>query len=206
MKNNKLVNIGVILAIVLSIFGLAGQGGSKSVGGNFNPVPVEFSKGITVGGTEIINSSGQFTGGLSTVLASTIGSTTIGLNYYKPVITPTADTTLTIAQTGSIVNMGTAGVDVTLPTPTSSNGVHYRFVVSAAFATTNMTIVAGTADTIEGSLIVAGAVVDCTANDLITLVATSEDIGDFVDMYSNGTNWLIGANQTLAASNTTCSG
>jgi len=168
--------------------------GSKkgTVGGNFNPVPVEFSQGITVGGTQVINSSGQYTGGLSTVLASAIGSTTAGLYNYRPVITYTADTTLTAAQTGAIIDMGTAGLDLTLPAPTAAAGVHYRFVVSAAFATTNMTIVAGTADTIEGSLIVAGAVVDCTANDLITIVATSEDIGDFVDV--------------LAASNTTCTG
>jgi len=206
MKTNPLVKIGVLLALVLSVIAIAGHSSSKAVGGNFNPVPVEFSKGITVGGTEVINSSGQYTGALSSALASSIGSITAGLNYFKPVITPTVDTTLTVAQSGTIVNMGTAGLDVTLPAPTVANGVHYRFVVSAAFATTNMTIVAGTADTIEGSLIVAGAVVDCSANDLITLVATSEDIGDFVDLYSNGTYWLIGANQTLAASNTTCTG
>jgi hypothetical protein len=47
-----------------------------------------------------------------------------------------------------------------------------------------MTIVAGTADTIEGSLIVAGAVVACDSADLISIAATSEDIGDFVDVYS----------------------
>lgn len=202
--NNKLAVILSIGAILLSF--VAFKGDTKTVGGTFNPVPVEFSKGITVGGTEVINSSGQFTGGLSTVLASTIGSTTAGLNFYAPVVDLTADTTLTAAQTGTIFNMGTAGVDVTLPAPTAAAGAHYRFVVSANFATTDETITVGNTDLIEGSLIVAGAVVACDAADTITIAAANEDIGDFIDLYSNGVKWMIGANQAMTASNHACSG
>lgn len=199
----KILGVAVVVLLFVALIGSKKTG---TVGGNFNPVPVEFSKGITVGGTEVINSSGQFTGGLSTVLASTIGSTTIGLNYYKPIVSLTADTTVTAAQTGTIFNVGTAGVDVTLPDPTAAAGVNYRFVVDAAFATTNVTIVSGAADLIDGSLIVAGAVVACDLADLITISATSEDVGDFIDLYSNGVKWLIGANQAMTASNHACSG
>lgn len=184
----------VSIVVVLSILFVVGANKSNTVGGTFNTVTTDFAKGITLNGLPFISSTGV------------MGTTTYGIYNYKPVITPVIDTTLTADQTGSVVNMGTAGVDVTLPAPTDANGVHYRFVVSAAFATTDMTIVAGTADTIEGSLIVAGAVVACDAADLITIAAANEDIGDFIDVYSNGTKWLVGANQAMTASNHACSG
>ncbi len=209
MNKSKLLNIlGTVVTVVITVFilGFASSKTNIPVGGNFNPVPVEFSQGITVGGTEVINNTGQFTGGLNTVLASVIGSTSVGLNYYKPVVSLTADTTITAAATGTIYNVGTAGVDVTLPAPTAAKGVHYRFVVDAAFATTDVTIVSGTADLIEGSLIVAGAVVACDAADIITIAAANEDIGDFIDLYSNGVKWMIGANQAMTAGNHACSG
>lgn len=200
MNKSKLLNmLGVVVLTVFTVLTLGSlKADPASVGGTFNPTTVEFSGGIT---TSTIQTSTY--NPTATLVA---GTTTAGLYSYAPVLTYTADTTLTNDQTGSTINMGTAGLDITLPSPTTSAGVRYRFVVSAAFATTNMTIVAGTADTIEGSLIVAGAVVDCTANDAINFVATSEDVGDFVEVFSNGTNWVIGSNQTLTASNTTCTG
>lgn len=205
MDKNKALGIVAFMAVVLLIlFGVGFK--SSSVGGNFNPVPVEFSKGITVGGTEVINSSGQFTGGINTVLTSVIGSTSIGLNYYKPILAPAADATLTVAQTNSIVKMNTAGEDITLPAVASSIGVSYRFVVTGAVATTNMTVNSAEGDNVEGTLVVAGAVVDCDANDVITFVIDGENIGDFVDLYSDGTSWLIGASGGLTASKITCTG
>lgn len=191
---NKLMK-GIALGVVgiLVILALIGAKNGP-VGGNFNPVTMDFSQGITLNGTPFISSTGV------------IGSTTSGLYKYNPVVTYTTDTTLTADQSGATINMGTAGLDLTLPAPTTASGVHYRFVVSANFATTAMTIVSGTADTIEGSLIVAGAVVDCDAGDLVSISATNENIGDFVDVFSNGTNWVIGANQALAASVLSCTG
>ena len=192
MNTKKLAVGGVVLAVLIALFSLGSK--SKPTGGTFNPVTTDFSQGITLNGTPYISSTGV------------MGSTTGGIYAYKPVITYTTDTTLTASQTGAIINMGTAGLDLTLPTPASATGVHYRFVVSSAFATTDMTIVAGTTDTIDGSLIVAGAVVACDAADIITIAAANEDVGDFIDLYSNGTNWLIGANQAMTASNHACSG
>lgn len=178
-----------------------------TVGGNFNPVKVDFAQGISVNGVDFVsNTRGVTATTLTATGASTIGGTTAGLYSYSPVTTLTSDTTLTAAQTGTVFNMGTAGVDVTLPAPTAANGVRYRFVVSAAFATTDMTITVGNTDLIEGSLIVAGAVVACDAADTITIAAANEDIGDFIELYSNGTKWMIGANQAMTASNHACSG
>jgi hypothetical protein len=202
-KFQKIV-LGIVTVITVMLLSAALVPNSSKVGGVYNQVTKYFYDGINVG------TNSQFTISSLGVLVSsggaTIGSTTAGLNSYKTVTTLTADTTITNAASGTIYNIGTAGVDVTLPAPTAANGVHYRFVVSANFATTAMTIVAGTADTLEGSLLVAGAVVDCDAGDLISISATNENIGDFVDVFSNGTNWIIGASGALAASVLSCTG
>lgn len=179
--------VGLFAVVVVAVLIGNSMNDKATVGGNFNPVKVDFAQGISVNGVNVLSSTRELT-------------------TITPVTTLTSDTTVTTAQSGTVFNIGTAGVDVTLPAPTAATGTHYRFVVSGTFATTAMTIVAGTADTIEGSLIVAGAVVACDSADLISIAATSEDIGDFVDVYSNGTNWLIGANQAMTASQHTCSG
>ncbi len=107
----------------------------------------------------------------------------------------TADDTLTIAESGKVVYLGTAGVDLTLPAAASSAGVTYRVVVSANFASTNMTITGGASDAsddlIYGALEVAGAVVACSAEDTISFVNTAELPGDFVDLRSDGSKWYV---------------
>lgn len=203
------------LALVLAICGLftpVVQKNSGVLGGSFHSVMVDFAEGISVDGTTRISGTGAVTAaGLTTTTLTTSSTANLGVvgagaYLTRPVLAPAADTTLTVAQSGAIVQMAVAGLDVTLPTPTSSAGVSYTFVVSAAVATTDMTIIAGTADTIEGSLIVAGAIVDCTANDLLTFVIDGEDVGDFVTLYSDGTKWMIGSSNALTASKLTCTG
>jgi len=106
--------------------------------------------------------------------------------------TATADDTLTISESGKTIYFGTAGVDITLPAVATAAGVVYKFVVSANFATTSMTILtSGGEDKIYGSLEVAGAVVLCSAEDTVTFVNTAELPGDWVELRSDGTNWYI---------------
>lgn len=106
--------------------------------------------------------------------------------------TATADDTLTIAESGKTVYMGTAGVDITLPAVATAAGVVYRFVCSANFATTSMTVkTSGGEDKIYGSLEVAGAVVLCSAEDTVTFVNTAELPGDWIELRSDGTNWYL---------------
>jgi len=50
----------------------------------------------------------------------------------------------------------------------------------------------------EGSMIVAGAVVDVDAADQINFVATAENIGDFVEVFSDGTYWHVFGNALTA--------
>lgn len=204
MKTNKWA-VALSIGAILLAFAAFNSNGDK-LGGNFNPVTQD-AYSYNVLGTEVISTTrGLSATTLTATGAVSLGSITAGLNYFKPVVDLTADTTVTTAQSGTIFNMGTAGVDVTLPAPTTANGTHYRFVVSAAFATTDMTITVGNTDLIEGSLIVAGAVVACDAADTITIAAANEDIGDFIDLYSNGVKWMIGANQAMTASQHVCSG
>lgn len=89
-----------------------------------------------------------------------------------------------------------AGVTITLPSHAS--GLRFKFITGAAFATTNFIIAAADVDTMEGSMIVAGVVVDVAAADQINFVATAENIGDFVEVFSDGTYWHTFGNALTA--------
>jgi len=205
---SKIIKIVGVLVVVLALFAFVGSSKKEYTGGSFNPVKIDFAQVISVNGTDVISNTGALITSALTSSGTSLsaGSTTVGLNYYKPIVTPTADTTLTAAQSGTVFNIGTAGVDLTLPAVASSNGVHYRFVIWAAYATTNITVVSAEGDNIEGTLRVAVSVVDCDANDVITSVADGENIGDYWDLYSNGTYWYLGSSGALTASKLTCSG
>lgn len=212
MKTGQKFWLGVVT--ILAIVGLfTPTVAPLTTGANLNVTPVDFAGGITYKGTTVFDTSGNWIGPISVgsskfTVASATGNTAIAgsLTYKMPIVTPTVDTTLTTAQSGTTFNLGTAGVDLTLPAMASSSGVHYRFVISAAYATTNITVASAEGDNIEGTLLVAGAVVDCDANDVITSVNDGENIGDYWDLYSNGTYWYIGSSGALTASKLTCSG
>jgi hypothetical protein len=199
-KENILIAL-VAIALVLGVVGLFGDNKQSDLGGATNFDIVDVTDGYYVDGSSVINGSGVFTG---TVSGTVTGSLTGSLK--EPQVTPAASTTLTVAQSGSTFNLGTAGVNLTLPAVASSAGVKYKFVISAAFATDNITVTSAEGDNIEGSLLVAGAVVDCDANDVITSVADGENLGDFWEIFSNGTKWFIGQSGALTASKLTCSG
>lgn len=92
---------------------------------------------------------------------------------------------------------GSGGVTFTLPKPTQ--GWRCRFTVGKVFASTNYVITAGTTDTFEGSMIVVGAVVDVDAADTITLAASAENVGDFIDFWSDGTSIFVFGNFLVTA-------
>lgn len=138
---------------------------------------------VTIGGTLAVTGATTMAGALT--VTGQVGGKELSE-------TITADDTLTIAESGKTIYFGTAGVDVTLPAVATAAGVVYRFVVSAAFATTNMTVkTSGGEDKIYGSLEVAGAVVLCSAEDTINFVNTAELPGDWIELRSDGTNWYL---------------
>ncbi len=84
-----------------------------------------------------------------------------------------------------------AGAAITLPAVADSAGYRIRFTVKALFATTDWVISSAEGDNLEGSLVVAGAAVAVNAADSVTFELGADNIGDFVDMWSDGTLWYV---------------
>ena len=123
--------------------------------------------------------------------------------YGETVETVSAANVITSVESGTTYYISTTGASYTLPAVATAAGDVYRFVIGAAFST-DAVITSAEGDNIEGALIVAGAVVDCDAEDFITFVADGENLGDFVELRSNGTSWFIGASGALTGSKLTC--
>lgn len=112
-------------------------------------------------------------------------------------------TTLQFKDSGTTYSISASGTTWILPAVTNT-GSNFRWVVGGALDTANVVIDSAEGDNIEGTLIVAGAVVDCAAEDQINLVIDGENVGDYVEVRSNGTNWLIGDSGVLTAAKATC--
>jgi hypothetical protein len=104
-----------------------------------------------------------------------------------------ADTLVAADNGKTFILNAAAGVTITLPAVTTT-GWRAKFITGAAFATTNFVVACAEGDKMEGSMIVAGAVVDVDAADQINFVATAENIGDFVEVFSDGTYWHVFGN------------
>jgi carbohydrate-binding DOMON domain-containing protein len=96
-----------------------------------------------------------------------------------------AATTLTAKDSGkTFLLAAAAGAAIALP----ALGLwKFKFITGSAFATTNWTIVSAT-NVIQGHVIVNGAPVVGADENTISLVATAETIGDFVEVECDGTN------------------
>ncbi len=99
------------------------------------------------------------------------------------------DTTLTAADSGKIFILSAdEGADITLPAPES--GFRYKFIIGAAFDTSPWTIVADD-DIIEGGAIVNSTFVAAENENTIEFDESSEAVGDFVELVSDGTSWFV---------------
>ena len=115
------------------------------------------------------------------------------------VTTPTGAVTLTANDNGRTIMLNAAaGFTITLPAVTNV-GWRATFRTGAAFATTNFVVASAEGDNISGSVIVAGVVVVAGAEDQVNFVATAETIGDFVELYADGTNWHVFGNAAVTA-------
>ena len=115
-----------------------------------------------------------------------------------------SDVTLTSAESGSTVFLSATGTSIILPA-VANTGDFFRFQVNGAMGIANMIIESAEGSNISGSLIVAGDLVSCSDEDKMTFVVDGEDIGDFFEVTSDGSNWLIGASSVKTASKLTCS-
>jgi hypothetical protein len=155
---------------------------------------------LTVTSTAAVGGTLTVTGASSLNNNVTVTGT---LGYRELVENATATDTIAIAESGKTFYISGATSTLTLPN-VSTTGQIYRFVVSGAISTDVVITTAGSGNIIEGTLIVAGAVVDCDAEDTITFVGDGENLGDFFELRSNGSNWFIGASGALTGSKLTC--
>jgi len=107
-----------------------------------------------------------------------------------------ADTTLTASDSGKTILLDAVGEAITLPAVEA--GLNYKFVLTAATATSSWTITAATA-VIYGSAQLAGAVLAASAESVITIVHTKGLPGDWVSLVSDGTNWYVEGSLVTAA-------
>lgn len=126
------------------------------------------------------------------------------LSYRELTEAITATNTIEIAESGSTYFLSGVTSTQSLPTSTTAGQV-YRFYVNASVSGNITIVTSGSENVIDGTLIVAGAVVDCDAEDTLTVVASAENVGDFVELRSDGTRWLIGASGALTSGAITCS-
>ena len=120
-------------------------------------------------------------------MATTRTSTVYGANEVV-VDTIAAARVLTESDSGKEFTLSaTAGAQVTLPA-VAKKGFKAKFTVGAAFATTNWTIKSLT-NIIQGSADVNSTLVSGANENTISFVATAETIGDFIEIYSDGTNF-----------------
>lgn len=195
---------GLACFVFILSFLFPGQG---NLGGLVHTLQEDFTQGIRVAGSEVVNSSGSWVGAVSGTSGSFSSDVAIagGLSYDEEVTAITATTTLSGTQSGQTFYIGNGTPVITLPAVASSSGVVYRFVISEAISS-NATITSAEGDNLEGALIVAGAVVTCDAGDVLTFVADGENLGDFVEIRSNGSKWYVTQSNVLTASKLTCSG
>lgn len=141
-------------------------------------------------------------GGTSTLTGDVTVSGQLG--YLEKYQALTATTTITTAMSGSTFYISGADAQYTLPATTTDAGLVYRFVVDGAMTANHTIVTSDGGNDIEGTLIVAGAVVDCASEDTLTFVADGENVGDYVELRFNGTDWLIGDSGVLTAAKLTC--
>lgn len=104
------------------------------------------------------------------------------------IVTVTGATTLTKGDSGKIIVLNAAG-GAAIALPAVGSKWNFKFIVGAAFATSNWTVVA-TTNVIQGGAIVNSVYVPGVNENTISFVASAETIGDFIEVYSDGTNIL----------------
>lgn len=107
------------------------------------------------------------------------------------VLDVTGATTLTTADNGKVISLNAAaGAAITLPA-VANTGFTCKFVVSTLFATTDWVVSSAEGDNIEGCLNIASTLTTVDAADSFTFELGAENLGDFVEIVSDGTNWLV---------------
>lgn len=101
-----------------------------------------------------------------------------------------ADTTLTVGQSGTTFFLDAIGEVITLPPVADCAQVTFKFICSVTAVTTDWTIVSAT-DKIQGSCTVAGGAIPASDENTITLVVAKFLPGDWITLEGDGTNFYV---------------
>ena len=120
----------------------------------------------------------------------------------------TADVTLVPEDTGKVYLLDAGGGTITIPAAAAANrGVHYKFIVDTK-VTTDWSITSGAADLHIHIGSGGGAEADTlTSGSADTTVVFQNDVadeGDFIEMFSTGSVWMV-QGQAHATANITAS-
>jgi len=150
---------------------------------------------ITAAGVVTVTNTGTMTiGGAATVT----GKLTVSSAIVTPVEVVAATNTITIAEAGKVFVLNSATEFVsTLPSAATSAGITYRFIIGAAPAGANYTIVTAASENL-----IYGLVLEAESDtgddgpvgqeeDTITFVQSVAVIGDWVEVTCDGTNWYV---------------
>jgi len=98
--------------------------------------------------------------------------------------------TLTAADNGKTILLGDAAPgDVTLPAVTNTG---FKVRVQCNFAiTSSAAVISAEGDNISGLLIVNGATVLAEVEDQINFILNLAEIGDYIDIVSDGAAWIV---------------
>jgi len=103
--------------------------------------------------------------------------------------------TLTAADSGKVFILdAAAGATVTLPA--LEEGLSFKFIVGAAFATSNWIVASAEGDNINGIIADMGATpagVPASGEDQINFVNSAETVGDYIELVCDYANsqWLV---------------
>lgn len=125
------------------------------------------------------------------------GPVVIGAGQFEAV---TAAKTLSAADWGKTFLVATTGYTHTLPAPEA--GASVRYVTSVAFGTDM--VIAGGNSLFHGAVDVNSARINATAASNVNMIGTADTIGDWVEIWSDGTNWYVdGFGEAIGAITTT---
>lgn len=131
-------------------------------------------------------STTHFTGPVASVNGFTTGAAGIAAGTSSV----TAGSTLTVADHGKTIFLADAASgDVTLPAVTLT-GFAVR-VVCAFAITTSSAVISAEGDNITGTLVVNGATVLAEVEDQINFILNLAEVGDYIDIVSDGTSWIV---------------
>ena len=182
----------------ITVNAAAGSVDIEAVGATVGDIGINAGDDITItaAGVVTVTNTGTMTiGGAATVT----GKLTVSSAIVTPVEVVVTTNVITIAEAGKVfvLNHATEFVS-TLPTASTAAGITYRFIIGAAPADADYTIITG--NSLENLIygMVLEAETDDTEDgpvaqeeDTITFVRAVAVIGDWVEVTCDGTNWYV---------------